>query len=724
MSFIKYVIVGLVLLFFPLTGINAQKYSSFVNTFIGTDGTGHTFPGPSMPFGMVQPGPDNQDFGWNHTSGYQYKDTFLMGFSQTRFSGTGINEMGDILLLPINPKRATEKNAYYKETESASVGYYRVTKKDDVKVELTCSDRVAFHQYTFPEKEAQVYLDLQHGLRFVFEENDPKGLVLESSVKIENNTTISGYCSTSNWVYRRYYFTITFSQPFANSTVIAGKENEKAPKYLLDFTLNKEQVLKVKIALSTVDVEGAKRNMEAEINHWDFQKVCDENRKRWENYLSRIVIKAPQKQKEIFYTSMYHLLLQPSNIADVDGRFRGVDNAVKTATNNEYYSTLSIWDIYRGAFPLLQIVAPEMIDGIVQSMLMHQQAKGFLPIWTAWGQDNYCMIGNHAIPMILSAYQNGFTGFDPKEALNAMVETSTKSHINSNWEMYNQYGYYPFDQLDNESVSRTLESGYDDWCVAEMARKLGRSDIAEDFQNRAAYYRNLYDPVSTFLRGKNSAGAWRSPFDPLMATSPLNNPGDYTEANAWQYFWTPAQYDVQGMMQLLGGEENFTKKLNDFFTTESLNPNKFLGQEAMIGQYAHGNEPSHHILYLYGLTKEPKTGQKYIHQVMNEFHNNTPDGMIGNDDCGQMSAWYILSSLGFYPVNPADGTFVFGSPQVKKAIIHLPNQAKFVMKALQFSDKTYFQENPTLNKQKLDRNFIRYSEIMQGGRLTFQMSNN
>ena len=341
-----------------------------------------------------------------------------------------------------------------------------------------------------------------------------------------------------------------------------------------------------------------------------------------------------------------------------------------------------------------------------------------------------CAIIKHANPCgvaiadnILSAYQNGFTGFDAEMALNALWETSTKSHINSNWEMYNKYGYYPFDLLDNESVSRTLESGYDDWCVAEMARKLGRMDIAKDFQKRALYYRNLYDPETTFLRGKNSNGAWRTTFDPLMATSPLNNPGDYTEANAWQYFWTPAQYDVLGMMQLLGGEENFTKKLNAFFTTQSLNPNKFLGQEAMIGQYAHGNEPSHHILYLYGFTKEPKTGQKYIHQVVQEFHNNTPDGMIGNDDCGQMSAWYVLSTLGFYPVNPANGTFVFGSPQVKKASIRLPNEAKFVVKALHFSDKKYYQEHPSLNNQKLERNFIRYSEIMQGGRLTFQMSN-
>ena len=703
--------------------LSAQQYSKFVNPFIGTDGTGHTFPGPSMPFGMVQPGPDNQDYGWNHTSGYQYKDTFLMGFSQTRFSGTGINEMGDVLLLPINPKRASEKNAYDKATESASVGYYRVTKKDGVKVELTCSDRVAFHQYSFPEQEAQVYLDLQHGLRFVFEKNDPKGLVIESSVKIENNTTISGYCSTSNWVNRRYYFTVTFSQPFVNSTLLAGKENEKASKYLLDFTLNKEQVLQVKIALSTVDVEGAKRNMEAEINHWDFQKVCDENRKTWENYLSRIDIKAPQKQKEVFYTSLYHLLLQPSNIADVDGRYRGVDDMVKTAANKAYYSTLSIWDIYRGAFPLLQIVAPEKIDGIVQTMLVHHQAKGFLPIWTAWGQDNYCMIGNHAIPMILSAYQNGFTGFDSNAALQAMVETSTVSHINSNWEMYTKFGYYPFDLLEIESVSRTLESGYDDWCVSEMARKLGREDIVQDFQKRAAYYRNLFDPETTFLRGKNSNGQWRTPFDPLMATSPLNNPGDYTEANAWQYFWTPAQHDVQGMIDLLGGKKQFTDKLNAFFTTESPNPNKFLGQEAMIGQYAHGNEPSHHICYLYAYSNEPKTGQKYIHQVVKDFHNNTPDGMIGNDDCGQMSAWYILSTLGFYPVNPADGTFVFGSPQVKKATVNVSNNQRLTIKAKHFSSENIFQEDPSFNKEIVNRNFIRYPELMQGGTLKFHMTN-
>ena len=699
------------------------QHHRFVNPLIGTDGTGHTFPGPSMPFGMVQPGPDNQDYGWNHTSGYQYQDTFLMGFSQTRLSGTGINEMGDILLLPINPHKENLKNAYLKATESANLGYYRVTKKDGVKVELTCSERVAFHQYTFPEQEAQVFLDFQHGLRFVFEENDPKALVLESDITFENDSTISGYCYTDNWVKRKYFFSLTFDHPIARTTELPQKANEKAPKYLLDFVLAASKTLKVKIALSTVDVEGAKRNMAAEISHWDFQKVRDENLKSWENYLSRIDIKAPQKQKEVFYTSFYHLLLQPSNIADVDGRYRGVDDVVRTAANKTYYSTLSIWDIYRGAFPLLQIVAPEKIDGIVQTMLLHHQAKGFLPIWTAWGQDNYCMIGNHAIPMILSAYQNGFTGFNAAEALNAMVETSTTSHINSDWEMYTKFGYYPFDQLDNESVSRTLESGYDDWCVAEMARKLGKEEVEKEFQKRALFYQNIYDSSTTFFRGKDAQGNWRTPFDPLMATSPLNNPGDYTEANAWQYFWTPAQHDVQGMIQLLGGKEQFTQKLNAFFTTQAPNPNKFLGQEAMIGQYAHGNEPSHHIIYLYAFTDQFKTGQKYIHQVMTDFHQNTPNGMIGNDDCGQMSAWYMLSTLGFYPVNPADGTFVLGSPQVRKAVLHVPGDKQFTVVAKDISARHYFQENPSLNKVKLDRNYIGYPEIMQGGELKFQMMN-
>jgi predicted alpha-1,2-mannosidase len=331
------------------------------------------------------------------------------------------------------------------------------------------------------------------------------------------------------------------------------------------------------------------------------------------------------------------------------------------------------------------------------------------------------MIGNHAIPMILSAYTNGFKGFDKNEAFQAMVETSTKSHINSNWELYNQYGYYPFDKLDNESISRTLESGVDDYCVAQMAKSIGDKTVENQFEKRANYYKNLFDPETKLFRGKDTKGNFRTPFDPLTATSPLNNPGDYTEANAWQYFWTPAQYDIKGMIDLLGGKANFTNQLDTFFTTEAVNPNKFLGQEAMIGQYSHGNEPSHHIIYLYAYSDSPKMGQKYIHKVINEFHNNTPDGMIGNDDCGQMSAWYILSTLGFYPVNSTNGEFVLGSPQVKKATLHLANKNNFTIEAKNFSDTTIYNENRFLNNSKLERPFITFKEINNGGTLEFEM---
>ena len=701
-----------------ILGVNAQNNAKFVNTFIGTDGTGHTFPGPSMPFGMVQPGPDNSIEGWNHTSGYQYKDTLLLGFSQMRFSGTGIGEMGNILLLPFSQNKIKYKNSYHKYSEKASVGYYTLTKKDGIKVELTCSERVAFHKYTYTDIQAQLMLDFQHGIQFL---ND--SLVLENDIKIENNTTISGYCKTKGWVTKKYFFTIHFDTPFSSIQELPKGKKQNAPIFKIDFDLADNKILQTKIALSTVSIEGAQLNLKSEIPHWNFEKVKLNTEKVWNDYLNRIDIEAPQKQKEIFYTSLYHLLLQPSNIADVDGKYRGANDAINNAPNKEYYSTLSIWDIYRGAFPLLQIIAPEKIDGIVNTLLLHHKAAGFLPIWTAWGQDNYCMIGNHAIPMILSAYTNGFKGFDKNEALKAMIETSTKSHINSDWELYNQYGYYPFDKLDNEAVSRTLESGYDDWCVAEMSEHLNDKINQVSFQKSANYYKNLFDTNTNLFRGKDTKGNWRTPFDPLTATSPMNNPGDYTEANAWQYFWTPAQYDVEGMKNLLGGTSAFTKKLNDFFTIESVNPNKFLGQEAMIGQYAHGNEPSHHIVYLYAFSDTPKVRQKYIHKIINEFHNNTPDGMIGNDDCGQMSAWYILSSLGFYPVNPANGEFVLGVPQVKNATIHLKNNKKFTIGTSNFSEDNSYSNTQKLNNIELSKPIINYSDIINGGTLIFQMTN-
>lgn len=698
----------LILLFtFSCKQKEESDYTHYVNPFIGTEGTGHTFPGPCMPFGMVQPGPDNVDKGWDYTSGYQYTDSIILGFSQTRANGTGINEFGDVLLQPITDDRKENfGETYLKETEKAFPGYYTVTLSNNVKVELTCTERVALHQYTYPGSNAKLLVDLQHGLRFLTD-----SLVLESDVRIEDTKTISGYCHTKNWVERKYFFTIQFNEPFITSFQLPRKAKEAAPRYVLRFDL-KDKILKAKIALSTVSVEGAKNNLQKEVPGWDFDTVVANAKKVWNGYLSRIEIDGEQKQKEIFYSCMYRLFIQPSNIADVDGQYRGADDSVRTAKNAEYYSTLSLWDTYRAAHPLYTIIAPEKVDGFMNSMIEHSKAAGFLPIWSAWGKDNYCMIGNHAIPVIADAYLKGFTGFNADEALQQMIKSTSENHINSNWTLLNQYGYYPFDSLDNEAVSRTLEHGVDDYCIALMADKMGNKEIASAYYKRAGYYKNLFDASTKQMRGKDSKGNWRTPFNPLMATSPMNNPGDYTEANAWQYFWTPAQYDVEGMIQLLGGKKNFTAQLDSFFTIKALNPNKHLGQEAMIGQYAHGNEPSHHIAYLYTWSDKPHRTGELITQICNEFYNNTTTGMIGNDDCGQMSAWYIFSTLGFYPVNPAAGEYVVGKPQVKRAVVTLSNGRVLEIKN---SNSTMILLN-----DRVIKNFkINHKEISSGGLLNF-----
>lgn len=672
----------------------------YVDPFIGTQGTGHTFPGPSLPFGMVQPGPDCNNTNWDYTSGYQYADSTILGFSQTHLSGTGIGELGDILLLPYANNQ--QKNQMLKDTEKASAGYYTITKADGVKVELTCTHRVAFHQYTFPSDKAYLLIDFQHGIRFLTD-----SLVLDSAIKIENDSTISGYCHTKNWVERTYFFTMKFNTPFSEIEKLPRKAKENAPKYIAQFKLKDEQQLKVKIAFSATSTEGAQKNLTIELPHWNFESVYKQAADRWSYFLDRINIDTDEERKKIFYTCIYHLLLQPSNIADA---------------GETYYSTLSNWDVYRAAFPLLQLIAPEVIVPIVNSMIEHHQKAGFLPIWTVWGQDNYCMIGNHAIPMIVSAYINGFKGFNIDEAFSSILETSYRPHIHSDWNVYNKYGYYPFDIIKDESVSRALENGYDDWCVAFMASKLNKDSIYNEFTRRSQFYTNLFDSKSQLFRGKDSKGNWRANFNPYKATSPLNNPGDYTEANAWQYFWTPAQHDIKGIINLLGGTSQFTRQLDYFFTKETHNPDKYLGQEAMIGLYAHGNEPCHHVAYLYKYSDKPWKTDFYVNKIINEFYSAEKNGITGNDDCGQMSAWYIFSSLGFYPVNPTDGTFVLGAPQVKSARLKLGNGKELIIKANGLSDSCIYTNNVTYNNVKLHNN-IKFEEIMAGGTLEFKMNN-
>ncbi len=686
-------------------------YTQFVNPFIGTEGTGHTFPGPSMPFGLVQPGPDNVDQGWDHTSGYQFRDSLILGFSQTRANGTGINELGDVLLQPMTAdQRDHFAQSYDKASEKASPGYYSVTLRNQVKVELSCTERVALHRYTYPSSSAYLLVDLQHGLRFLTD-----SLVLESDVKIENQQTISGYCHTKNWVDRKYFFTIQFDQPFQSSTLLPRKAKEAAPRYVLHFELANKK-LNTKIALSTVSIDGAKNNLAKELPHWNFQKVVAQAKATWNGYLSRIEIRSGSTQKTIFYSCLYRLFLQPSNIADIDGRYRGADDSIRTMPGGCYYSTLSLWDTYRAAHPLYTLIAPERVDGFIQTMIAHSKAAGFLPIWTAWGQDNYCMIGNHALPVIADAYLKGFKGFNAEEALKQMIKSTSENHVNSNWTLLNQYGYYPFDSLDNEAVSRTLEHGVDDYCLARMAAKMGKTDLAESYYRRASNYKNLFDPSSRQMRGKDSKGNWRSPFDPLVATSPMNNPGDYTEANAWQYFWTPAQYDEQGVIDLLGGKRNFTAKLDSFFSLKALNPNKHLGQEAMIGQYAHGNEPSHHISYLYAFSDKPQQGRKLITQICSDFYKNQTTGMIGNDDCGQMSAWYIFSTLGFYPVNPCATKLVLGVPQVRRALVHTAKQGRLDIRYT----PTKRAMQAKYDGQALKDPLVPFTNLQKGGLLLFE----
>jgi predicted alpha-1,2-mannosidase len=709
----------------------AQDYTKFVNPFIGTKDTGHTFPGATAPFGLVQPSPDTGDNGWAYTSGYQFADKEIFGFSNTHLSGTGVPDLGDILLQPFTGKATREnyKSSFDKSTEKATAGFYTVFLQDfGVKVDLTASERVAFHRYTFDsDKPQHIMADFQHGMAWA----DVRKRVLASDIKIEDNQTISGYCEVENWVKRKYFFVVKFDQPFAGSEQLNPREFEKATRYVLSFKGKRANQIQVKIAVSTVSVEGAKKNLEKEIPHWDFAKIEAQTKAKWNELLSRVQIEANPTQKEIFYTSLYHSMIQPNNIADVDGKYRGADDKIHQAKDGVYYSTFSLWDTFRATHQLYTIVVPERVDGFVNSMLAHSDATGFLPMWTLWGKETNTMIGNPAIPVIADAYRKGFRGFDAEKAFAAMKRTSTVSQKFFDWNLYLKYGYLPFDKTEgNEAqpVSRTLEAGVSDAAVAEMARMLGKKTDEKEFTRRAEFYKNLFDPETKLMRGRDSYGNWRTPFDPFAPTSPLRNPGDYTEANAWQYSFAP-QHDIAGLINLQGGKANFAKMLDKFFsartdtgeTEESL---KYLGQEGLIGQYSHGNEPSHHIAYLYKFTDEGWKTDELIRKITTKFYSDKPDGITGNDDCGQMSAWYVLSVLGIYPVNPSNGFYVLGAPQIRSAKIHLAGGKVLTIEAEKLSDENKYVKEIYFNGKRFDKPRISHAEIVKGGKLTFLMGAN
>lgn len=684
-----------------------------VNPFVGAAEFGHCFPGACVPFGLIQAGPETGNGDWAYCSGYQSTDSSIYGFSQTRLNGTGCPDLGDVLMLPFSgdPIRKTYKSTFSKNQEQASPGYYSVVLSDfNVKAEMTATEHVAIHRYSFQGKEKpQLLIDFQSAL--VGSEKQISTHVLDAKVNLENPTTVSGYSHTRVWLDRTYYYTIEFSKPFT-SKVLLGKQNEqeKAPRYVFSFDLKPGETLLVKVALSSTGVEGAKKNLQAELKGWEFDKVRESAKGKWNTVLSRVQIEGTTEQKDIFYTSMYHLFIQPNNIADVD--------------QPSLYSTLSLWDTYRAAHPLYTLLVPEKVDGFVNSMLRQYNEQGFLPIWALWGKETYCMIANHAVPVIVDACLKGFKGFDAEKAYEAVKTSLTKNHRNSVWDVYDKYGYYPFDLIKTESVSKTLESVYDDYCAAQFAKSLNKTDDYNFFLKRSLYYKNLFDQQTKLMRGKDSKGQWRTPFNSFALSHASTSGGDYTEGNAWQYTWH-IQHDVPGLIGLMGGADYFTAKLDSLFEMSSKKEgNGFvMDVTGLIGQYAHGNEPSHHVAYLYALAGKPWKTQKLLREICQTQYQDKINGLCGNDDCGQMSAWYIFTSLGFYPVNPCGGEYVLGAPQLAKATIELPNGKTFAIETLNFSKENLYVQSVELNGKPYSQTTINYADIVNGGTLKFIMSN-
>nr|WP_294898205.1 GH92 family glycosyl hydrolase [uncultured Pedobacter sp.] len=714
---------GLFLVFSTFAQAQNKDFTKYVNPFIGTADNGHTFPGASVPFGFVQVCPETGNVGWRYSSGYNYADSVIIGFAQNHLSGTGIGDLGDILLLPFSGEKNTYKTTFNKKNEKASAGFYSVVLNDGVKVKLTATGHTAFHQYTFTKNEvAHLLIDLQSG-------------VVGSKIALANHVgfaetnfgndkqTISGHQQVNHWVARDYYYVLKLDRPYKKIKELPANPGEKAKRYILDFDLKPGETLQVKVGMSTVSIDGAKRNLATENPAWDFNQTLAQAKNEWNTILSRAEVEGTKNQKANFYTALYHLCLQPNNIADVDGKYRGADNKVHQSASKTYYSTFSLWDTYRAAHPLYTILVPERVNGMVNSLIEHYKTAGILPIWTLWGKENYCMIGNHAIPVIADAYLKGFKGFDAKEAYAAVKATSRKSHNKSDWEVYNKFGYYPFDLVKEESVSRTLESAYDDYAVAEMAKTLGTKEDQQYFSKRASFYKNFFDPETKFMRGKDSQGNWRTPFDPLSLSHAGSSGGDYTEGNAWQYTWH-VQHDVEGLTELFGSKKMFALKLDSLFTLDSSKKGTgFTGDvSGLIGQYAQGNEPSHHVAYLFTLLDQPWRTQELARAINDKFYLNKPDGLAGNDDCGQMSAWYIFNLMGFYPINPIGGNYIFGAPQAKKIVIHLPAGRTFTIVAKSYSEKNKYVKSIRLNNQNYYKSFLTHQAIVKGGEIVFKMA--
>ncbi|MCT4628976.1 GH92 family glycosyl hydrolase [Winogradskyella sp.] len=695
-----------------------QPLINYVNPFIGTGGHGHTYPGATMPFGMMQLSPDTRLDGWDGCSGYHYSDKYIYGFSHTHLSGTGVSDYGDILLMPTNAVNfnngADEKVGYRAhfshDNEIAKPGYYKVKlDSTNIDVELTVSLRSGIHKYQFPEAENQIImLDLDH-----------RDELLDYKIQQVDDKTITGYRHSKAWATdQRLFYYMTFSQPIKD---VIYEENEKHIsknyKYeskkagiILD-NPNNEPVY-IKIGISAVDEKGAKENMTAEIGSKTFEDVKQEAQNYWESQLEKIVINSDDVDKKTnFYTALYHTMIAPNRYQDVDGRYRGMDLEIHH-TDFNYYTVFSLWDTYRAAHPLYTIIEEERTNDFINTFLAKYDEGGIMPIWDLSACYTGCMIGYHAVPVIADAYLKGIKEYDTEKAFTAMKHSATRDHLGL--ESYKEFGFIPVEN-ESESVSKTLEYAYDDWTIAQMAKAMGKSDDYKTYSERAQYYKNIFDPESQFMRGR-FRNTWFAPFDPYEVNF------NYTEANSWQYSYYVPQ-DISGFIKLLGGKDKLEAHLDKLFTAEAETSGRNQADiTGLIGQYAHGNEPSHHMAYLYNFVNKPPKTQEKVHQILIELYKNEPDGISGNEDCGQMSAWYVFSSLGFYPVTPGSNQYIIGTPIMDKATFNLENGNQFTIKTYNLSDTNKYIEQVYLNGQKLNKTYITHEDIMKGGTLEFNMT--
>ena len=699
---------------------SSSEPAEYVDPLIGTGGHGHTYPGAMVPFGMVQLSPDTRKDNWDGCSGYHYSDDTIYGFSHTHLSGTGVGDYGDIRLMPCTAPKDTllamlgsgilPSAAFSHEDETAEAGYYAV-EFEDVEVELTVGKRSGLHKYEFEEGERHILLDLYEGA------TSDKVLGLE--LYIMDDHRISGLKRTRGWSKDQYvYFHAIFSEPFEDMSVFGDDKVQEAKtfssmddlKCLLSFSEDVDEV-SVKVGISAVDMEGARQNVLNDIPEWDFNALREKAYDTWNEELGRIEVEGGTKEQKItFYTAMYHSFLAPYLYSDVDGRYRGHDLQVHKS-EHDMYTVFSLWDTFRALHPLFTIVQQERTNKLIRAMLDIYNKGGLLPVWELAANETWCMIGYHSIPVIADAWVKGIRDYNVPLAYKAMKKSSMQDREGLAY--YRQYGYIPADK-DGSSVSKTLEYAYDDWCIAMMAKGLEQEHDYGKYIQRAQYYKNIFDPESGFMRGRMN-GMWVTPFDPMEVNFML------TEANTWQYnFFVPQ--DITGLMELYDGPEGFITKLDEMFSASTEMSGRHQSDiTGLIGQYAHGNEPSHHMAYLYNFAGQPWKTQELVRQIMAEQYSEKPDGLCGNEDCGQMSAWYVLSAMGFYPVTPGTDYYVTGSPIFDKVSIKLENGAVCTIEAKNNSDENKYIQSATLNGEAYTRSYIFHQDMMDGAHFVFEM---